>query len=80
MSEKLSDNQVHDALHAAIEALGERDATTVRGRTALEAARKALRLLQAGLVFAMVREEEKEGSTAPASSSPNAPQPPSRRT
>src|SRR5689334_13234897 len=35
----LSDNQVHDALCAAVEALGNQPAETVRGETALAAAR-----------------------------------------
>jgi hypothetical protein len=49
----LSDNAVWDRLHAALEALGDDDCETVRGDTAMAAARKALTLLQWGLVKAM---------------------------
>lgn len=49
----LSDNEAHDRLHAAVEALGVGQCETVRGNTALRAARKALTLLQWGLVKAM---------------------------
>lgn len=48
----LSDNQVHDRLVAAHEALGDSVGQTVRGHTALEAARYMLRLLQLGLIYA----------------------------
>lgn len=48
----LSDNQIGDRLHAALEALGREDAETVRGKTALKAARQALGLLQVGLLVA----------------------------
>lgn len=53
----LSDNEVHDRLVAAYNALGERPGATTRGDTALKAARKALRLLQLGLVVAMEKAE-----------------------
>ena len=52
MATKLSDNQVHDLLVAAREALGNDDGLTVHGQTALKAARKALVLLQIGVVSA----------------------------
>lgn len=48
----LTDNEVHDRLVAAVEALGEREAETVRGRTALAAARRALLMFQIALVAA----------------------------
>lgn len=44
---------MHDRLHAALDALGDDDCETVRGDTAMAAARKALTLLQWGLVKAM---------------------------
>lgn len=50
---KLSDNEVHDRLVAAYEALGEEDAATTRGQTAITAARRALALFQLGLLVAM---------------------------
>lgn len=49
----LSDNQVHDALYAAEQALGTAPGATVRGNTAIVTARNALRMLQIGLVAAM---------------------------
>jgi hypothetical protein len=48
----LSDNEVGDRLYAALEALGQSEAETVRGQTSLEAARRALRLIQVGLLVA----------------------------
>ncbi len=48
----LSDNQIGDRLHAAREILGDEAGKTVRGNTALDAARKALSLLQVGLLYA----------------------------
>ena len=50
---KLTDNDVHERLYAALIAVGVDDAETVRGNTALEAARKALTLLMFGLVKSM---------------------------
>jgi hypothetical protein len=55
---KLSDNQVHDRLVAAERALGSDEAATVRGDTAITAARRALNLLQFGLVEAMERQTD----------------------
>lgn len=49
---RLSDNEVHDRLVAAERALGDRPASTTRGGTALSAARKALVVLQFGLIKA----------------------------
>lgn len=51
MSEKLSDNEVHDRLIAASDALGEDEGVTVHGNTALEAARAMLTKLQLGLLL-----------------------------
>lgn len=50
---KLTDNDVHERLYAALRALGIEDAQTVRGNTALEAGKKALTLLMFGLVKSM---------------------------
>jgi hypothetical protein len=52
MGKDLSDNEAHDRLHAAREALGEEAGETVRGDTVLKAARRALSLLQFGLLKA----------------------------
>lgn len=51
----LSDEDVHERLVRAAHALGSAPGETTRGDTALEAARKALRLLQLGLIAAMER-------------------------
>lgn len=53
--EKLTDNQVHDRLHAAIEALGTEAGETVHGDTTLETARRSLRLMQLGHLTASER-------------------------
>jgi hypothetical protein len=45
----LSDETVHDRLVAAAEALGTGQAETTRGQTALDAAKRALVILQWGL-------------------------------
>lgn len=52
MKKLLSDNEVGDRLHAAKEAIGDARGQTVRGDTALDAARKALSLLSLGLLYA----------------------------
>lgn len=49
----LSDDEVYDRIHAALLALGRESAATVRGETSLKAARKALTLLQLGLLAAI---------------------------
>ncbi|GJE00548.1 hypothetical protein [Methylobacterium isbiliense] len=49
----LTDEDVHDRLHAALEALGDGRPETIRGYTAHTAARRALALLQFALVAAM---------------------------
>ena len=48
MADKLSDDQVYERLHAAYLALGREKGETVRGDTALKAARRAIMLLQMG--------------------------------
>ena len=49
----LTDVQVHELLCAAADALGSAPGATVRGDTAIEAARKALALLQIALIAAV---------------------------
>jgi hypothetical protein len=49
---KLSDNHIDDRLHAAIEMIGSDEGETVRGNTALIAARQSLTLLKEGLLIA----------------------------
>jgi hypothetical protein len=49
---KLSDNQVGDRLHATLEAVGIDEGETMRGNTALVAARQTLSLLEQGLLIA----------------------------
>ncbi len=53
MAEPLSDEQVHDRLQNASEALGDGQAVTTRGSTALAAGRRALSILQFALLRAM---------------------------
>ena len=55
----LTDNQAHDALYAARQALGEAPGATVHGNTALEAARKALTMLAFGVLVAGERAEKR---------------------
>jgi hypothetical protein len=55
---KLSDNQVGDRLHAALEAVGTEEGGTIRGNTALVAARQTLRLLEQGLLIAAERNSD----------------------
>jgi hypothetical protein len=52
---RLSDNQVGDRLHAALEAVGTEEGETIRGNTALVAARQTLNLLEQGLLIAAER-------------------------
>ena len=59
----LTDNQVHDRLHAAMEAIGSNSGKTVHGDTALKSARKALLMLQLGVVTAQAKADE--APTAP---------------
>jgi hypothetical protein len=49
---KLSDNQIGDRLHAALEAIGTDEGETIRGNTAFVAARQTLSLLEQGLLIA----------------------------
>jgi hypothetical protein len=55
---KLSDNQVGDRLHAALEAVGTDEGETIRGNTALVAARQTLSLLKQGLLIATERNSD----------------------
>jgi hypothetical protein len=52
---KLSDNQIGDRLYAALEAIGTNEGETIRGNTALVAARQRLSLLEQGLLIAAER-------------------------
>lgn len=65
MPDRLSDNDVHERLTAAREALGEDEADTVRGNTAISAARRALVILTFGLVKAMDDESDKVDGVIP---------------
>lgn len=49
----LTDEQVHELLVKAEQSLGKAPAATLRGSTALETARRALGMLQMGLVRSM---------------------------
>lgn len=60
---ELTDEQAHERLVAAREALGDEAGASTAAKTALEAARKALVLLQLGLVMAMERADR--GSSPP---------------
>jgi hypothetical protein len=55
---KLSDNQVGDCLHAALEAVGTDEGETIRGNTALVAVRQTLSLLKHGLLIASERDSD----------------------
>jgi|SRR5712664_3356083 hypothetical protein len=55
---KLSDNQVGDRLHAALEKIGTGEGETIRGNTALAAARQTLSLLEQGLLIAAERNSD----------------------
>jgi hypothetical protein len=59
---KLSDNQIGDRLHAAMKLLEPQECETVAGRTAMEAARRALWLYGSALIQAgehkRMREED----------------------
>jgi hypothetical protein len=55
---KLSDNQIGDRLHAALEKIGTCEGETIRGNTALAAARQTLNLLEQGLLIAAERNSD----------------------
>jgi hypothetical protein len=55
---KLSDNQVGDRLHAALEAIGTDEGETIRGNTVLVAASQTLSLLEQGLLIAAERNSD----------------------
>lgn len=52
LSARLTDNQVHDRLVAAREALGEDEPASIRAQTIMEAAKRTLVTLQLALVWA----------------------------
>ena len=62
MTKKLTDIEVYDRVYAASLAMGEEEGETVLGNTTLEAARRALVLLQLGLLYAMEKGESKNKS------------------
>jgi hypothetical protein len=53
----LTDDEAYERLHAALLALGTEAGASVAGDSALEAARRALRLLELGLLSAINRRE-----------------------
>ena len=55
---KLSDNQIGDRLHPALLAIGTAEGKTIRGNTALVAARQTLSLLQQGILIAAERNSD----------------------
>jgi hypothetical protein len=55
---KLSDNQIGDRLYAALETIGTDEGETIRGNTALVAARQTLSLLEQGLLIAAERNSD----------------------
>ena len=55
---KLSDNQVGDRLHAALEAVGTDEGEAIRGNTALVAVRQTLSILKHGLLIASERDSD----------------------
>jgi hypothetical protein len=55
---KLADNQIGDRLHTALEVLGTDEGETIRGNTALVAARQTLTLLEQGLLIAAERNSD----------------------
>ena len=55
---KLSDNQIGDRLHAALEAIGTDEGETIRGNTAFVAERQTLSLLEQGLLIAAERNSD----------------------
>lgn len=56
--DKLTDEQVWNRLHVASEALGSEKGASVAGDTALSAARRALALLQMGVLKASEADQE----------------------
>ena len=68
---KLTDDQAHDLLVAAREALGDAEAASVRAQTILEAAKRSLVTLQLALVWATEHDaDEVPGLLADPSSEP----------
>ena len=54
----MPDDQVGDPLHAALEAVGIDEGETIRGNTALLAARQTFALLEQGLLIAAERNSD----------------------
>lgn len=57
----LTDNEVHDRLCQAHEALGDGRGATAQGDTALEGARRMLKLMQYAIVAAQMMAEDMDG-------------------
>ncbi len=66
----LSDTEAYDRLHAASLALGTAPGSTVRADTALRAARRAMSILQFGLVAAAEAGSDHVDGIIPPASSP----------
>jgi hypothetical protein len=60
MSEKLTDLEVYDRLHAALLALGDEDAVTIHGNTAIHAAKQAISMFEAALLTKMIKAKAPE--------------------
>ncbi len=58
---ELTDEEAHERLVAARQALGDEPGATIHGTTALDAARRALVMFQMALVAAMDRVNDREG-------------------
>lgn len=67
----LTDTEVYDRLHAALEALGKESGQTTRGDSALQVARRSLTALQ----LALVMSQEAEAETLACVVSPSEPEP-----
>ena len=63
----LTDTEVHDRLVVAAQALGDAPGSTTHGDTAIQAARRALAMLQVGLVVVMEDLDPTDGSMRPGS-------------
>lgn len=70
-AEPLTDEQAHDLLVAARQALGDAEAASARASTILEAARRTLTTLQFALVWAMEHDTDEVPGLLP--EAPNEP-------
>lgn len=60
MSRKMPDREVYDRLHSALLAMGDADGATVHGDTAIKAARRAVTMLQVGVLTVMDKSKDQE--------------------